>query len=201
MSTYVAVNFFAKYPNKMDWGLLRFDSQMSSPLNGSTQTIRRGYRWKCALSWNKLDAAQAQTLEAWLTQMSSKSNMCLIRDFTYQAQGSLSGAPTFTQKNTVLNITLGGFTASAIGVLKAGDFLQFSTYQLVRVMDISVDADATGAVTINIEPELRATPSVASVVTVIDPSCYMQMSTQGYSGSKEPPRRTSLQVDFIEVIP
>lgn len=94
-----------------------------------------------------------------------------------------------------------GATASASGILLAGDKIQMTTNQLVEVTDSSVSADASGHFLAHVAPDIRSEPPHLSALGLTDPSCYMQLTSPAYKRTVTRPALSALAVSFIEVIP
>lgn len=263
MSSYNVISLPAIKPTSMTWGLMRFDGQFVSPLNGTIQSIRRGARWTCDLTWQNLTSADLQELGAFFSQLSDKANMVLLPNYGYKQRGTLSGSPDYYRKagdmdvawisshaysttdvrldtngnvqsvitsgtsgtaEPTWNTTVGGSTsdgsvtwdnlgawslgtlvgigavAGATGILLSGDMIQLATNQLVQVTDAGVSANASGHFLAHVAPDIRSEPPHVSALVLTNPSCYMQLKSQGYSMSIHSPILGDLSVSFMEII-
>lgn len=183
----------------LTWGLMRFDGQFTSPLNGEVQTIRRGARWHTDISWHNLRVNELQELSVFFAQMADKKNVALITNYGYQMQGAGGGSPKFQSIGAdYSHIVTNGWPASTL-VLKTGDMLQLSNDILLQVVD-DVTSDGSGASTIHVAPEVRKAPTAGTAITLTAPSCYMQLKTQGFSSTVSAPALGDLSASFIEVV-
>lgn len=261
MSSYTAISFPDVLPASMSWGLHRFDGQYTSPLDGSTSTVRRGARWVCDMSWKHLGLAKMQELGAFLSQMADRTNMALVQNYAYTAQGTLGGTPeiyalssapawaastTYAANGVVRDsngnlqqVTTAGTSAAAAPTWPAttgttitdgtvtwtcrgpwnsaniytwswpsnstpvqpGDFLQLPGGQLVRVTAAASTFAGTGdgQCVIPVTPDVRD-PTTAGAIVTSNPSCYMQLKSQGISEAISAPHLGGFSASFIEVI-
>lgn len=142
---------------------LAFTAITRSPFTGQQQVFaHQGGMWQVEAELPPMLRAQA---EAWLSMLVSLNGMegtFLLGDVDAKTpRGSVSGTPLVNgagQTGRVLETD--GWTASALGVLLAGDYIQLgsgATTRLYKVMQ-DVDADGTGAASIDIWPRLRESP-------------------------------------------
>jgi len=132
--------------------------------------------WSWALTLPGLTQLQEDDWACFLMEMRGMANA-----FQFGAplkgtpRGSVAGTPlidnTVTNGNSAMSQTLGlkGFTASATGVLKRGDYVQ-TGYRLYRCL-VDVNADSSGKALIPIAPSLREIP--------VDSSALITANTQG----------------------
>jgi hypothetical protein len=191
-------------PAKVDWMLHRFDGRFESPLSGSIQQLLRpGARWEATFSWTTLSEADWHQLAAWWNQMAQANYRCALPNYAYQALGSLAGTPLVNgAAQTGSTLATKGWTASASGVLKAGDMFQITDgtkHQLVMVT-ADANADGLGHSSVSITPPLRISPTDASALVVANPTARFMLSNGDTSLSFQPPRLSSASLSLIEDI-
>lgn len=191
-------------PAKVDWQLIRPDGRFESPLSGAVQQLLRpGAKWQATLTWSTLSESDWHQLAAWWNQMTAANYRCALPNYAYQALGSLAGTPLVNgAAQTGSTLATKGWTASASGVLKAGDMFQITNgtkHQLVMVT-ADANADGLGHSSVSITPVLRFSPTDASALTVVSPTARFMVTNSQSSFSYQPPRLSSATISLVEDI-
>lgn len=76
------------------------------------------------------------------------------------------------------SLAVGGFTASTVGVLKAGDY--FEVNGELKICTADVNSDLYGSATIQFSPPLRASPPAQTVINLNKPNCLMRLTDESY---------------------
>ncbi len=142
-----------------------------SPFTGQEQIQQhQGQWWEAIIEYPPMRRAVAEPLLAVLMQLGGKNGTFLLGDPDGKTpRGSVAGTPLVDgagQTGQVLNTK--GWTASATGVLLAGDYIQIgsgTTQRLYKVLK-DVDADGGGLAAIGIWPRLRESPADSALTTI-----------------------------------
>jgi hypothetical protein len=114
--------------------------------------------------------------------------------------GSWLGTPAVNGAGqTGTTVALSGFTASQIGVVKAGDLLQFSGGTKVYMATADADSNGSGQVSLSIQPALVASPASGALVTVRNVAFTVAMTADNLDMALSPGLLTPLSVSMIEV--
>jgi hypothetical protein len=97
-------------------------------------------------------------------------------------------------------IALDGFTANQTGALKAGDLVKFAGHSKVYMVQNNIDADGTGALTLQISPNLITTLADNEAVTVNKPSFTVYLESNEIMYSTDASGFYSISFDVREVI-
>ena len=98
------------------------------------------------------------------------------------------------------SIVLDGFTASQTGALKAGDLVKFAGHSKVYMVQNNIDADGSGALTLQISPNLITTLADNEAVTVNKPSFTVYLENNEIMYSTDASGFYSISFDVREVI-
>jgi len=162
---------------EISWSLITTTQTSKSPLNGAVQTLELpGAAWAAEVLFVPLTQQQKRTLAAFLVQLRGQAGRFYLNEIKSGLLGSGSGVPVVdtSVSNTTTLIGSSGWTASATGVLKAGDMIGFSNDELKMVV-ADVDADVSGQATIQIEPPFRHQPTDATSIVTSSPTCIMRL--------------------------
>jgi hypothetical protein len=125
--------------------------------------------WSWTLTLPPLSRLQEDDWACFLMEMRGMANAFQVgAPLKATAQGSVAGTPlvdnAVANGNAAMSQTLGikGFTASAAGVLKRGDYVQ-NGYRLYRCL-VDVNADSSGKALIPVAPSLREVPTDSSAL-------------------------------------
>ena len=97
-------------------------------------------------------------------------------------------------------IALDGFTANQAGALKAGDLVKFAGHSKVYMVQNNIDADGSGALTLQISPNLITTLADNEAVTVNKPSFTVYLESNEIMYSTDASGFYSISFDVREVI-
>ena len=97
-------------------------------------------------------------------------------------------------------IALDGFTANQTGALKAGDLVKFAGHSKVYMVQNNIDADGSGALTLQISPNLITTLADNEAVTVNKPSFTVYLESDEIMYSTDASGFYSISFDVREVI-
>ena len=149
-----------------------------------------------------LTQAEERIWRSFLMQLRGMANAFQIGDpLQASPQGSVAGSPeidnTVANGNQAMSQTLGlkGFTASATGVLKCGDWVQ-TGYRLYTCLD-DVNADGSGKALIPISPSLREVPVDGSALITSNTVGLWRLAQNKRGWSKDVTRlsRISFQIE------
>lgn len=174
-----------------------------SVLTGAIQTISRpGSRWELDLTWENLYGDHREDVLAFFVRLNGAEHRVRLSALYGKTQrGAFGGSPVVDgagQTGSSINLT-GAFTGITDWI-KAGDFLQIGNNLYQATAD--ADSDGSGDVTVNIQPQLRSSPSNGASVTVESP--YGQfilispVDPSNVPGSSENPIISTLQLSFVE---
>lgn len=158
--------------------------------------------WSGTLTLPPLTAAQADVWEAALMQLRGIQNAFQIGNpLKAVPRGTVAGTPVVhnaTTGNLAMAQALGtsGWTASAAGVLLAGDYMQVG-YRLYRVLD-DVTADSGGLATIPVWPSLREVPANGSAIVTASARALVRLADNDRSSSADYTKLTKLSFQFME---
>lgn len=122
--------------------------------------------WLATLDAPPMERADAMPWVTFLLKLNGQEGTFLLGDAAAKTpRGSALGTPVVSGgSQTGQTLVTGGWTASATGVLKAGDYIQIGQ-RLYMVLD-DVSANGSGAATFDIFPKLRESPTNGtSIVT------------------------------------
>jgi hypothetical protein len=147
--------------------------QVQSPftLQSQVQQWPGADYWKLDLS---LPSMKRDTAAAWigfLAALRGKANVFQVGDQLGRLpRGNPQGTPVISGLHlaSATSINTAGWTASATGLLKVGDYIQIG-YRLHVVIGTDVNAGADGKATIEIWPSLRE--ALADGVSIVTSNC------------------------------
>ena len=145
-------------------------SMTQSPFTGTQQVMKwPGEWWEGQVSLPPMTRAQAEEWIAFLINCRGGYRRFKLGDPSGRvARGSAAGSTTLVidgagQGGNLLSLR--GFTANALGVLIAGDYVEVADH-LYKVT-YPEDADQNGAATFDIFPALRTSPADGDPVNII----------------------------------
>lgn len=147
-------------PSTVEFSVFDTVSTVTNPFTGQQQMQDWGTGWlEATITLPPLTHAQAQIWTAFLLQLRGQLGLFQFGDpLAIAPQGSGSGSPTVSGNNqSGYQLVTRGWTENASGVLLPGDWLQIG-YRLYRCLD-TVNADASGAASFNVWPQLRESPA------------------------------------------
>ena len=97
-------------------------------------------------------------------------------------------------------IALDGFTANQTSALKAGDLVKFANHSKVYMVQNNIDANSSGALTLQISPNLVTTLADNEAVAVNKPSFTVYLESNEIMYSTDASGFYSISFDVREVI-
>ena len=97
-------------------------------------------------------------------------------------------------------IALDGFTANQTAALKAGDLVKFANHSKVYMVQNNIDANSSGALTLQISPNLVTTLADNEAVTVNKPSFTVYLENNEIMYSTDANGFYNISFDVREVI-
>lgn len=201
--TDIAFPVITRTPNRMRWSLVSNTQSFPSPLSGAVQTTELpGARWRCQMTYDVLDEANASILQAWLMQLRGMANRALI----YPIQRSVPRGTISTGGVTVSGtVAAQGNTVNLAGcgaakTLLRGDF--FSVGNELKMITADATADGSGLITAaQFEPPVNTSAGWvnAQIVTLSQPTCRMVQEQAAAEWSVESPVFSAHELAFIEV--
>lgn len=174
---------------------------VTSIFTGQTQAQRwpGADMWKGKLTLPPMTPAQADVWVASLMQLQGMTNAFqLIDPLKSTPRGNPQGLPVV---DTSIAMAAGGstlftmgWTASATGLLLAGDYLQVG-FRLYRVLD-TVNADSNGKAAIAIWPSLREPP--AGALTTHNAAGLFRMATNDQAWDYDYTQLSNITMDIQE---
>lgn len=197
---YTYINFPDILVQGLTWGLQGLSTTFTSP-NGAQQSIARTALWVATIKFDILEEADTRMLQAFMARLTDPAIVFYMKYPAYKPLGSVAGTPKVAGGSQAGSKTLAtsGWTASAAGVLKAGDLITLATKQMLRVTS-DVNADASGNATVNVSPYIRSAPANLSAIECNNPTCVMQLPKFSSSFSVSPPMTGALTIEAQEVI-
>jgi len=159
------------------FGLETNTQRFESPLTKNVQRVLLGgARWNATLSLPAMKRDKAAAWQAFFLKLEGSVNTFYGFDPDAKApRGLATGTPLVkgaSQSGSSLNTD--GWTASTIGILKAGDY--FSVNGELKMATADANSDGSGNATIQFKPALRNSPADNAPVTVDNPACTMILS-------------------------
>lgn len=145
-------------------------------------------QWALEWKWPAISFANAEQLDAWLLSLKGQAG-----SFRYSPRGSRGYATTGTSlalPGYAYNDTISvkGWTANAATGLRLGQWMTIGT-QLLRIIEASAFANASGAATITVAPFLRSTFAAGTAVNFTAPYGVFSLATpEGHGYTLTPDR-------------
>ena len=185
-------------PAEVEWGLRANTQVLTSPLNGSVQTLELpGARWFTSFMWETLEEADAALLQAFLVKLRGQANRAVLFPYhrptprgtiagTVLANGAIAqGATTWT-----LDGLTGGTT------VKAGDYLACGGNLVMAVADAT--ASGGGAISVTVEPPTRTAIADNAAVTYTNPTSRFILQEPDVRWNTRSPVLTNVSLAFVE---
>jgi hypothetical protein len=114
--------------------------------------------------------------------------------------GSWAGSPVVSgAAQTGRSITVGGFTASQSGVVKAGDYFKFNGHSKVYMITSDANSSVTGTATLSIEPALLVSPTNGEGIVSSNVPFTVALAADSLNGGVQAGPLYSLSIDMVEV--
>ena len=158
----------------LNWAAENRVAVSQSPFTLQQQVVKHaGQRWSGTYSLPAMQRENAEVWNAFLLRLDGSFGTFLMGDpIGATPRGSAAttaGTPVVNgASQTGHELAIDGLPVSAIGYLKAGDYIQLgsgSSAKLHKVLE-DVDSNASGEATLNIWPDLRSSPSDGATVAV-----------------------------------
>lgn len=172
-----------------------------SPFTAQSQVYEWAQYWQIGLELRTTTMSETRRLQAFLAAMRGRVGTVLLGPLTYpKPRGTAETASVVTASGS------SGRTLALMGIgagktLLAGDFLQLGTGSAARLHQVVTDAaaDGFGAITLEIEPRLRAAPAAGTPVTLLAPKGVFRC-TNDAPGVQEQGGGGSVGLTFEEVV-
>jgi len=150
-----------------DWTRINVAQDVPSPFTGQSQVVVYGGQWvEATLTLIALKRDEAQDWSAWLASLKGPGGTFLLGDphrtVPLGAAASAPGTPLVKGAGqTGSTLLIDGCGATVTNYLKRGDLFQVTCDSVVRLHEVMADASSNGAgeVTLDIWPDLRASPA------------------------------------------
>ena len=190
------------YPTTVTWGLERpADEHLEG--YGMTQLVEAGNaRWVATLGWDSIASEdgtreQAQRLASWMDEVSSASNVAILRDRSYVAQGAWTGAPAVAgSSQTGRSLFIRNGTASEL-MAKRGDYFVVSGQMKRVTRDCRLNASGEGRIWF--EPKLVESPANGALLYT-DAWCAMYLSQKGHRQAHRAPFFSSSAIELVSPV-
>ena len=144
-----------------------------SPFTFAQQVLSYdGQRWEADVTLPPMKHSSAREWIAFLTKLRGPTHTFTMGDMFCNPQGEAGGTPLVaggSQTGATLNVD--GCTVSQTDWLKAGDYIQLGTGADARLHMVTADADTdgSGAVTLDLWPNVRTAPADNASIVVSSP--------------------------------
>ena len=157
-----------------------------SPFTFAQQVLSYdGQRWEADVTLPPMKHSSAREWIAFLAKLRGPTHTFTMGDMFCNPQGEAGGTPLVagaSQTGATLNVD--GCTVSQTDWLKAGDYIQLGTGADARLHMVTADADTdgSGAVTLDLWPNIRIAPADNASVEVTNPvgAWRLSSSTMGW---------------------
>ncbi len=162
-------------PNAVDFGLVSNTQNSRSELDGTVQTLALpGDIWTGVLTFTNVFDPDARVLRAFLSSLRGQSGRFYLSPPAYKRAGTAPGSPLIKgAAQTGATIATDGWTASQVGILKIGDFIEIGAE--LKMITTDANSDATGSATLSFVPPIRVSPADNSPVIVTSPKSIMML--------------------------
>lgn len=175
----------------------QLDAHMTNQLAGA--------KWVMHLQYDGLTQSDFSLIFAWLCSMSGQAGRVSIGpQHALSPRGVGTGTPTvFGATQTGSSLITHGWTINTNSILKAGDYFSFPTSrgQELHIVLADANSDGSGTSTLSIAPAIRTAPANGAAITVVNPSCIMQLKDDDQAMvTISPPLFGSFTIDLIEAL-
>lgn len=178
-----------------------------SPFTLRQQILQhQGQRWEADITLPPMRRTNAEQFVAFLLSLGGRFGTFLLSPFPCTARGSASTAPGTPLVNganqTGSQLNFDGAPSSAVGYLKAGDFIQLGSGASATLHKVLVDANSSvgGAVTVDIWPSIRNAPADNSPVIVSSPAGLFRLATNETQWSIDEVATYGISFSAVEAI-
>lgn len=165
------------------WRLVRSNAISESPFTGQQQVYQYDYAlWQAEMSLPPMQRSQAAAWNAFFMKLHGRIGTFLLADpDAKEPRGSITGSPTLNANASIGDFTVDIATSqnSESNIFRAGDYIQLGsggTSKLYMVVD-DATSNASGVVTVQIEPSIKLAATSGAAVTVSNPRGLFRMTT------------------------
>jgi len=145
-----------------------------SPLTLAQQVVRHaGARWSATIRIPPVKRSDSEYWNSFLLRLRGQFGTFLLGDPNAAtprgSAASAAGTPVVNGASQTGNeLAIDGLPTSAVGYLRAGDYIQLGSAASARLYKVleDVDTNASGEATLNLWPDLRSSPADGATVTV-----------------------------------
>lgn len=166
------------------WSLRRSVAVATSPFTGAQQVHEYDYAlWKTSLTLPPMHREQASEWQAFLLKLRGRFGTFLLGDPDAKVpRGAVTGTATLTSNILVgqHEITITTQNASTNDVFKIGDYVQIGisgSAKLHMIVSTSNNSNASGHVTVSVEPFIKQDTSSGTSVIASNPRGLFRMDT------------------------
>jgi hypothetical protein len=149
-------------------------SVSQSPFTFSQQVVRHaGARWSATISIPPVKRSDSEYWNSFLLRLRGQFGTFLLGDPNAAtprgSAASAAGTPVVNGASQTGNeLAIDGLPTSAVGYLRAGDYIQLGSAASARLYKVleDVDTNGSGEATLNLWPDLRSSPADGATVTV-----------------------------------
>ena len=149
-------------------------SVSQSPFTFSQQVVRHaGARWSATISIPPVKRSDSEYWNSFLLRLRGQFGTFLLGDPNAAtprgSAASAAGTPVVNGASQTGNeLAIDGLPASAVGYLRAGDYIQLGSAASARLYKVleDVDSNGSGEATLNLWPDLRSSPADGAAVVV-----------------------------------
>ena len=149
-------------------------SVSQSPFTFSQQVVRHaGARWSATISIPPVKRSDSEYWNSFLLRLRGQFGTFLLGDpngaTPRGSAASAAGTPVVNGASQTGNeLAIDGLPASAVGYLRAGDYIQLGSAASARLYKVleDVDSNGSGEATLNLWPDLRSSPADGATVVV-----------------------------------
>lgn len=159
-------------PNLVVMGLRDNTGTFDSPLTAAQQTLDRGgLHWIATYSWTAVRGDDRAELMGLLASMRGRANRIAVPVYDNPKRGAYGGTPLVAgASQTGSTLTIDGCDLSVTNWIRKGDYFSVDVNGQHELKMATADAntDVTGAISIQFEPRLRASPLDNAAIWVED---------------------------------
>jgi len=159
-------------------------SVSQSPFTFSQQVVRHaGARWSATISIPPVKRSDSEYWNSFLLRLRGQFGTFLLGDpngaTPRGSAASAAGTPVVNGASQTGNeLAIDGLPASAVGYLRAGDYIQLGSAASARLYKVleDVDSNGSGEATLNLWPDLRSSPADGATVVVSNAKGVFRLS-------------------------
>jgi len=179
----------------------------TSPFTFRQQIVKHfGQRWEVEISLPPMKRTNAEKWVAWLISLGGIYGTFNMPLFPYTAGGSAStaaGTPLVNGAGQIgQTLLIDGAPASAVGYLKAGDFIQRGAGASATLHKVLTDvtSSAGGACTLELWPEMRTAVADNAAIVVSTPQGLFRLASNETNYSVDDVAMYGITFGAVEVV-